>query len=291
MRNGGYLGVRREPNALSAPGVWGVQDAYTADRDGVWPRWPNDVGLKFDPGLLFWLEADYGLYSDVDATVPATADGAQVRSWVNRGTAGLVRFEPANNPMLLRPNNGSPYVELNSALAQPNLVNVKSNNYLWIKSRDLTSTTFRFLASVDPVTGTEGTRLLQGSGLLSRWPSSQTGSTDTTTATNYAESGALFMSWFAIEKMFLYNRMSSAVAVQGGGVSVVTSPSNTPPAAGINIPQGIRAFNTSTLLANGRVKALVWYSTDTPLTDAEANAISAYLGNKWGFGLITGSFG
>jgi hypothetical protein len=292
MTNGGFLGVRREPNPLSAPGVWGVQDAYTADRDGVWPRWPDNAGLKLEPGLLFWLEADYGLYSDVNATVPATSNGAEVRSWVNRGTAGLVRFEPANNPMLFRPNNGSPYVELNLALAQQNPVAVKTNNYLWIKSNLLVSTSFRFLSSAN-TSGLPQSVFFE-SGAVASFPLNNTSGSGATAATSFAESGTLDVSLSTRSPLFSYYRAASARANLGGGLNTVVGGNtsiNGAPLAGINANLLVRAFGEPAFLRNGRIKALIWYSTDTPLTESEFNAVSAYLGNKWGYTLTVGSFG
>lgn len=285
MRNGGLIGVRREPNPVQASGVWDVQDAYTADRDGVWPRWPGDFGLPLVPGLQFWLEADYGLYTDENATNPALLDGAEVRSWVNRGEAGLIRMEAANNPMILRTNGGDPYLDINQALPTILPVQIKTNNYVFIKSRLATAGSFRFVTTHGLDTSLVLVTTTMESGVSSRFPVSQTTQTQASAASNFAESGQLWASWRARDAIFGNRGVGSAIAVDGGGMSSITGGSTTQPAEGIDIPIGVRALNTTTNLgaAGSKIKALVWYSTDEPLLESQVNAITAYLGGKWSF--------
>lgn len=291
LRNGGLLGVRREPNPVSAQGVWDVQDAYTADRDGVWPRWPRDYGLPLIPGLQLWLEADYGLYQDETATVPALADGAEVRSWVNRGASGLVRLEPAQNGLIYRANNGNPYLELNSGMAQVQPCTVRTNNYWWIKSALNVSSSFHLFTQGNLSSGVYENRMRLETGGTFLMPNSATTQVSVATNSGYGENGQLGLSWISTAQIFAYRRMASAFALQGGGISVVTNPSQDIPGNGTNFSMGVRAFGTPGLMRNGKIKALVWYSTDEPLTEAQVNAVSAYLGDKWGYANAAGSFG
>ena len=285
MHNAGLIGVRREPTPLQASGVWDVQGAYTADRDGVWPRWPGDFGLPLIPGLQFWLEADYGLYTDENATTPALVDGAEVRSWVNRGEAGLVRMEAANNPMILRTNGGDPYLDINQALTTILPARVKSNNYVFIKSRLATAGSFRFVTTHDLDNSLVLLTTTMESGVSSRFPVSPTSQTQSSAANNFAESGHLWASWRGQEVIFGTRGVGSAIPVEGGGMSSLTGSSTQFPLVGIDIPIGVRALNTTTNLGaiGSKLKALVWYSTDEPLTESQVNAITAYLGSKWGF--------
>lgn len=289
MRNAGLLGVRREPTPFQASGVWDVQGAYTADRDGVWPRWPGDFGLPLIPGLQFWLEADYGLYTDENATNPAILDGAEVRSWVNRGQAGLIRTDPANNPMILRTNGGDPYLDINQALTTILPTRIKSNNYVFIKSRLATAGSFRFVTTHDLDNSLVLLTTTMESGVSSRFPVANTTQSQASAGSTFAESGHLWASWRSQDAIFGNRGVGSAIPVEGGGMSSITGGSTTQPAAAIDIPIGVRAFNTTTNLGavGSKVKAFVWYSTDEPLTESQVNAITGYLGGKWGFGSVT----
>lgn len=289
--NGGFLGVRRQPRREQSQGVWGVQDAYNADRDGVWPSWPVDFGVPMNPAPLLWLEADYGLYQDLDAVTPALADGATATAWVNRGSAGMIRCEPGSPGLLLRQNGGSPYVELNGAIAQMNPVSVRSNNYLFVKADVLNTANVDMVSSATLSDGVLDNRVRAATGASVWLPNSQTASFQLSAATAFGKDGRLWMSWVSTGLLFSNRRAGSALPQLGGGVASLTGASTVGSNTGIAFSAGLRAFGRLGVAANAKLKALLWFSTDDPLTEAQVNAVNAYLGNKWGFNKVTGSFG
>lgn len=297
MSNGGVLGSRNTPRFDRASGAWQLEEAYHADRDGIWPRWPKNSGMPFSADLLYWLEADYGLYKDEDATQPAIADGDPVRAWVNRGSSGVVKVEPASNPMILRTNSGRPYLETNGAVTQINYATLKTNIYAFHKIDDIDNTVGTVFADHDPATGIiESTRQLGSTGTLVsfHYPASPTTGLSVIQPTTFMKNGVLAANISSNPRLGAngretryYNSVSSYT---------LNSTISTMPNINIEVSFAVRAigFKSSGGVlsgANFKVKALVLYSTNEPLTEAQVNAIADYLGGKWGHFLLAGSFG
>jgi len=296
MSNGGVLGSRNAPRFDKASGVWQLDEAYHADRDGIWPRWPDDAGMVFDPGLLFWLEADYGLYKDVDATQPATVDGDPVRAWVNRGAAGIVKVEPAGNAMVYRANAGRPYLEVNGAVAQMQFISLKTHVYAFHKIDDIDATVATIFADHDPATGlVKATRQLGSTTTPAFvYPASATTGLSVAQSATFLKNGVLVAN-ISTNPQLGGNGRQTRFYNSASNYSL-NSTISTMPNLNLNIPTGVRAFNfrsSGGVLSgtNFKVKAMVLYCTDTPLKEAQINAIADYLGGKWGHFLLTGSFG
>jgi hypothetical protein len=296
MSNGGVLGSRNAPRFDKASGVWQLEEAYHADRDGIWPRWPEDSGMPFSQDLLYWCEADYGLYKDEAATQPAISDGDPVRAWVNRGGAGIVKVEPTSNPMILRTNAGRPYLETNGAVTQVNYATLKTNVYAFHKLDDIDAAIGTLLADHDPATGL--VRAVRQLGSISTpafyYPAAAATGLSVVQQTTFAKNGVLTANISTNPQLGgngrqtrYYNSVSSYT---------LNSTISTMPTLGLSIATAIRAigFKSSGGVLSGsnfKIKALVLYSTNEPLTEAQVNAIADYLGGKWGHFLLAGSFG
>lgn len=296
MSNGNVLGTRNEPRFDRASGVWDINEVYHADRDGIWPRWPNDTGMVFSSDLLYWMEADYGLYKDEAATQPAVADGDPVRAWVNRGGAGIVKVEPTSNAMILRTNAGRPYLETNGAVTQINYATLKTNVYAFHKIDDIDASIGTIFADHDPTTGiVKATRQLGSTAQPSFfYPAAATTGLGVIQATTYMKNGVLTAN-ISCNPQLAGNGRSTRYYNSASSYSL-NSTVTSMPTLGLNIASAIRAigFKSSGGVLSGsnfKVKAMVLYATNTPMTEEQINAIADYLGGKWGHFLLAGSFG
>lgn len=302
IANGGRIGGRNLPNNKAASGIWDIEDAYFAARDGQWPAWPQDVGIPYREDLLVWLESDFGLYKADGA--PASV-GDQVETWFNRGRIGSVQRDPAGGTWTLGVSGaGIPIPEVAmqaTSLSQVVPALVKTNNYLFSVSR-ATSTVANVLMPHDPNTGVQTAtlqpRIAAVSGSSFNAPASNAGNTSVTSG------GGLAASWMEAYRVdFAYAAQIPPSVVGGGGVLTRFcaggrfDAANAPVVEAFNdnaVPNGVaftqflrvlgsRSSGSSIGSAGSRVHALLWYSLDEPLSYTDVNAIAAYLGGKYGY--------
>lgn len=276
-RNGGYVGARNLPQAVKAGGVWQADEVYNANRDAVWPRWPGNIGIPFDERLRVWVEHDYGLYQDVDATVPVTANLQNVRSWVNRGNSGRLVCSLPVPPVRAYAGqaDGVALYANQQRHFDPQIVDVRAYNYVF--SVDFNSATNGRAKISNPLVTAEANAsargapsLHGGNGLTAG--GSGTGYTQVTVPTAAA--------------LNIHAQLSH-VAMNAGNQLIVSSGAN------INTGAAFASPVAATEITIGGVKgivapanaltmfALIWYSSDTPMTKAELNQIYAYLGAKY----------
>ncbi|MBO4169546.1 hypothetical protein [Cereibacter azotoformans] len=263
--NGNILGARRVPTAQAAGGVWGVEDAYLADRDAQWPRWPENVGIPFDGRLRMWLEADYGLYRDADATVPVTANGQSVKSWVNRGNSGRLIHSSGTPPtktasgLDFATNPGFDALDCdrgryNYAFA----VGTQENN----SGRSFISGPASSVPLIRPSS-------LSGSRYCSVTGPSYTGVLNV----SFAGGTALFSS---LHGLLLPSTGSVEQVVGSAGVTQVKAGVASYP------PQGRALMSVGAGTNRANLAAVIWYSSDEMMSLDEINHVMAYLGTKYG---------
>ncbi|MEA5159975.1 hypothetical protein U5903_04225 [Cereibacter johrii] len=288
--NGGIIGARRVPTAQAAGGVWGVQDAYTADRDAQWPRWPQNIGIPFDARLRMWLEADYGLYQDVDATVPVISDAQPVRSWINRGNAGRLINNRQYAPTFAAATRGYKAVFFAKSVAKhfdELICDRRAYNYAFaVHSTFGTASAARQILHA-PESGTGSTvrsfptivaGIGSGNGLLVG-----KSMTSTLAVQNYGNAG-----------IYLSSQLGGLVTQAAGdplqvvgthGASTVMSTVSSLPLPG-PAAVSVGGVEGETSIANlpndAALHAVIWYSCDEPMTAAECQQVLDYLATKYG---------
>lgn len=304
IANGGVIGPRNLPNNRRANGIWDIEDAFFASRDGQWPSWPQDVGIPYHEDLLVWLESDFGVYADAEMNNPATLNGS-VSGWFNRGRLGSIRRDPAGAQWNLVQetaiNNRLAVNMQSTGLSEIVAATVKTNNYIFAVT-DAIGTVANFFMPHDPNTGIQTTtiqpRLSVVSGANFNAPASNSGNT------SVSSTGGLSSAWFETNRVdFAYAAQVPPSVVGGGGTltrlcaggrfdaenaPVIESFNDSVTPSSVSYTQfmrvlGTRSSSTSVGSAGSRVQALLWYSLDEPLSYTDFNAIGAYLGGKYGF--------
>lgn len=277
QRNGGYVGARNIPQATKAGGIWQADEVYNANRDSVWPRWPGNIGIPFDERLRVWVEHDYGLYQDVDATVPVTANLQNVRSWVNRGNAGRLICNLPTPPVRAYAGqaDGVAFYASLQRHFDPLICDVRAYNYVFVV--DFNSQSLGRAKISNPQTTAEANANAKGAPSLH----GGNGLTAGGNATGYTQVTVPASAALNI------NAQLSHVAMNAGNQLIVSSGAN------INTGAAFASTPASVEITVGGVKGLaapanamtmfaaIWYSSDAPMTKAELNQIYAYLGGKY----------
>jgi hypothetical protein len=278
QRNGGYLGARNLPQAAKAGGIWQADEVYNACRDAVWPRWPGNIGIPFDDRLRVWVEHDYGLYQDVDATVPVTANLQNVRSWVNRGNSGRLVCNLPVPPVRAYAVQADGVAFYASQLRHfdPQIVDRRAYNYVF---------------TVDFVASTNARAKITNSLCANEIATSMRSAPALTSGSTIAAAGKNDTSWLVLpapssSALNIFGQLSSVNLTAGqslvgsSGASIVTAEPLvvTPGPAEITIGGAKNVVAPSSLMT---LFAMIWYSSDTPMTNAELNLVYAYLGAKY----------
>lgn len=275
--NGGFVGARNTPTQQRAGGVWGVEEAFLADRDAVWPKWPTNIGLPFDSRLRIWLEHDYGLYQDVDANVPVTANVQPVRSWINRGNAGRLVCSLPTAPVraFAGQADGVAFYASQQRHFDPLVCDVRAFNYVFVVDY-LTTTSGRakittLASTAEAVANARWSPSLHGG-------NSQTGAG---TATGYTQIAVPSTTTLNIHAQL------TSVALSVGARQVTSSGANTILNAAFSTPASpteITIGGVKGLVAPANLLtmfAVIWYSSDEPMSKEELNQVYAYLGTKY----------
>jgi hypothetical protein len=307
MHNGSGIGFRNLPTPAGASGVWGVEEAFLADRDGVWPRWPKDAGIPINPDLAIWLEVDYGLYQDRAATIPAVNDGDPVRAWANRGYAGAVKIEDGLPSMTLRISGAHRWLDVSDAVSEVMPITLRKNTYVFGLAQGMVTgraSGFYAFAKHAPDTGNldlSGPRLDAQTNSLAvpRASTSSFAFSNSSTATRFFRDGLVDFV-YAHDPAVFFGTSGGSRVMRLNGQSSAAGLSSVQPGGGTakEIDTGIRLFghkNADGTLTPGylpRVKAFIIYLTDIELTEAEmfsiGNTLAArhdaftYSAEKWG---------
>lgn len=276
--NGGYIGSRNTPTQQRAGGVWGVEEAYLADRDAVWPKWPTNIGLPFDSRLRMWLEHDYGLYQDVDANVPVTANVQPVRSWINRGNAGRLVCSLPTAPVraFASQADGVAFYASQQRHFDPIFCDRRAYDYVFVVDH-LSSALGRAkisnpLVTAEAVGNARSSPSLSGGNGLTGAGMGAAGYLQAAVPTSTALNIHAQLSHVTLD--------AGAKLVVSSGANINTGAAQVQTAGPVEITVGgvkgiVAPANLMTMFA------LIWYSSDVPMTKAELNQIYAYLGGKY----------
>lgn len=278
QRNGGYVGARNIPQATKAGGIWQADEVYNACRDAVWPRWPGNIGIPFDERLKVWVEHDYGLYQDVDATVPVTANLQNIRSWVNRGNSGRLVCSLPVPPVRAYASqaDGVAFYASQQRHFDPQIVDRRAYNYVF--TVDIVNNTSARLKISNSLVTSEGVSSQRSA------PSVTAGSSSGAVGrgpTSYLATPAVSGSVLNIAGQLTSVELTAGPSmVASSGAAVATSlPFTVAPSAEEVTIGGLKGAAAPASLMT--MFALIWYSSDEPMTKAELNQVYAYLGGKY----------
>jgi hypothetical protein len=243
------------------------------------------------PGLAVWLEVDYGLYQDRAATLPAVADGDPVNAWVNRGYAGALKISTGFSPMVLRISGAHRWLETTGAISEPLNVVFRKYTYIFGVAFDPASLSARSISRCSPENGIFSSanptlQIQHGTISLPRSNSTIQSLTRTITSTKIMGEGRSDFAYFsentehfgAVNSARVMRAATSGAFPISGGTTAATEAQETPAALrffGIETGSGFSEGGMS------KVKALVMYFSDTPLSPAQMESVANNLAVKY----------